>query len=313
MARAGDSDAAEARVLFQEGVALADAGQHEAARLKFQGASALTSSPTLLYNLARAEQLTGHDTEGLTHFRLFLSLETTDPRITVAIRENAKAQIVDLLAKVGQVEIEVSPEARVSIDGKPLKEPPREPVAIMPGKHIVEATLGNQAKREEVIGKEGRISHIKLDFSVRDASAPRDSTSLSPSPVSAAPWVVPTILGGAGLVGIGLGIGYGLSALSTNRELRSENPRVCANTQSQECIAYEVKVDDSKSDVRISYAGYIAGAALLAGAAITAIVLWPKAKPRASANRAILRSFTAEGLRPIVGSETLGAAFEGRF
>ena len=124
---------------------------------------------------------------------------------------------------------------------------------------------------------------------------------------------MPTILGGAGLVGITLGIGFGLSSLSTNRELLRQNPRVCADTQSQECIAYEAKVADSKSDVRISYTGYIAGGALLAGAAITALVMWPKAKPRSSATQAPPGSIADKSVTPIVGAEILGAAFGGRF
>lgn len=147
---------------LSEGIALADAGQHEAPRLKFQQASALTNSPTLLYNLARAEQRTGHYVDGPAHFRLFPSLDTNDPKIMNSIRENAKAHVIHLLTKAGQLEVEVPKEASLSIDGKPLRELPREPIVLSLGKHLVEASLGgaSQTRRCARQGKQTRPHQI---------------------------------------------------------------------------------------------------------------------------------------------------------
>src|SRR4051812_24493479 len=66
-----DTPLAEARARFNEGIILADAGNHEGARLKFNQAWGLLKSPAVLYNLARAEQLSGHPLEALEHYRLF--------------------------------------------------------------------------------------------------------------------------------------------------------------------------------------------------------------------------------------------------
>src|SRR4029079_7325109 len=79
-----------AKTRFEEGLELADAGKHEPARLKFQQAYAVFKAPAVLYNLARSEQLTGHELEALEHFRLFLRVGATDVKITDAMREKAK-------------------------------------------------------------------------------------------------------------------------------------------------------------------------------------------------------------------------------
>src|SRR3954471_20606433 len=84
VARADDAAVVEAKARFEEGLALADAGKHEPARLKFQQAWTVFKAPAVLYNLARSEQLTGHDLEALEHFRQFAKVSATDAKITDA-------------------------------------------------------------------------------------------------------------------------------------------------------------------------------------------------------------------------------------
>src|SRR5688572_20109418 len=90
VARADDAAVVEAKARFEEGLELADAGKNEPARLKFQQAYSVFKSPAVLYNLARSEQLTGHDLDALDHFRLFLKVGATDVKITDAMRDKAK-------------------------------------------------------------------------------------------------------------------------------------------------------------------------------------------------------------------------------
>ena len=78
VARADDTAVVEAQARFAEGLELADAGKHEPARLKFQQAWAVFKAPAVLYNLARSEQLTGHDLEALEHFKLFARVSATE-------------------------------------------------------------------------------------------------------------------------------------------------------------------------------------------------------------------------------------------
>src|SRR5687767_4703889 len=78
-----DAALVEAQARFKEGLDLADANNNEAARLKFQQAWSVYKSPAVLYNLARSEQLTGHDVEAFEHFREFLKAPP-DPKVTEA-------------------------------------------------------------------------------------------------------------------------------------------------------------------------------------------------------------------------------------
>src|SRR5262245_38865529 len=96
---------ADARQRFNEGVELADAGDHEAARLKFSQASSLHTSPAVLYNLARAGQLSGHLLEALEHYRLFIKM-ASDPKVTDVQRPRATENVAELSKKVGQIDVE---------------------------------------------------------------------------------------------------------------------------------------------------------------------------------------------------------------
>jgi hypothetical protein len=311
VAHADDAAVVEAKARFEEGLALADAGKHEPARLKFQQAWAVFKSPAVLYNLARAEQLTGHDMEALEHFRAFARLAATDAKITDAMRDKAKQNADELGRKVGQIAIEAPSSARVTVDGKPVDLTQREPVPVAPGRHTVEAAFEGRLKSVVVECLPGNITSAKLDFVAGEASYPPGE---EPRGGSSARWIVPTVLGVAGLAGIGVGIGFGASSQSAKTDaetLRRENPGLCAVPPSSACATYDTKRDDADSAATLSYVGYIAGGALLAGAAVSAIILWPRSKSHAATKTQ--RGFTAESVTPMLGSGTLGAAFQGHF
>lgn len=63
-----------ARVLFDGGLALYEAGQYEAAASAFREAYSLSAEPELLYNLAQAERLSGACSGALAHYLEFQSL-----------------------------------------------------------------------------------------------------------------------------------------------------------------------------------------------------------------------------------------------
>lgn len=308
-ARADDASVVEAKARFEEGLELADAGKAEPARLKFQQAWAVFKAPAVLYNLARAEQLTGHDMEALEHFRLFLRIGATDVKITDAMRDKAKQNVAELAKKVGQVDIEVPASARVSVDGKPLDETPKEPVALPPGRHTIEATFDGRVRSVTVECVAGNVVKARIDFEAAGTEPPGEQR-----PKGSAYWVVPTILGVAGLAGIGVGIGFAASsqsAKSDSEDIRRANPSLCTAPPEASCETYRSKRSDAESASTLSYVGYIAGGALLAGAAVTAIVLWPRSKERTG--KAPSRSIGADAVAPIVGGGAYGAGLLGHF
>jgi hypothetical protein len=297
--------------LLKSTASVADPGKPEPARLKFQQAWSVFKSPAVLYNLARAEQLTGHELEALEHFRLFLRVGATDVKITDAMREKAKQNAAELARKVGQVEIEVPASARVTVDGKPLEETPKDPVPVAPGRHTIEATFDGKVRNVSVECVAGSVVKARIEFDTPSAvMEPPAEERESPS---AARWIVPTVLGVAGLAGIGVGIGFASKSQSskTNSEgIRRANPGLCTDPPLQSCDSYKSARDDSKSAATISYVGYIAGGALLAGAVAT-FVLWPKSKERMAS--APSRGIKADTVTPLFGAGTMGAGLQGHF
>src|SRR5690606_13759136 len=104
-ARADDPAITEAQERFKEGLTLADGGSHEASRLKFQQAWSVIKGPAVLFNLARAEQLTGRDLEAYDHYRQFLAFGD-DPKVGEAQRERAREHVAELEKKLGHIDVE---------------------------------------------------------------------------------------------------------------------------------------------------------------------------------------------------------------
>lgn len=314
-ARADDAAVAEAQQRFQEGLALADESKHEPARLKFQQAWAVFKAPAVLYNLARSEQLTGHELEALEHFRLFVKLSATDAKITDAMRDKARSNVEELSKKVGQIELEVPSTARVTVDGKPIEAPPpgsgpRDPVPVAPGRHTVEALFEGKLKSVSVECQAGALVRAKIEFEA-GAGAGSGEPPGGGEPTSPARWIVPAALGVAGLAGLGLGIGMAASSQSAKDDseaLRRANPRICGQPTAL-CSQYDDKRSDAESAATISYVGYIAGGALLAGAVAT-YFLWPRSAERGAGGGG---NGATSRVTPLVGAGVMGAGFEGRF
>src|ERR1700733_5199048 len=72
-----ESQEAEAR--FKEGLRHHDTGDEEGARLSFLEAYSVLKRPNLLFNLARAEQLTGRFVDAISHYKAFAADSTVDP------------------------------------------------------------------------------------------------------------------------------------------------------------------------------------------------------------------------------------------
>jgi hypothetical protein len=279
VARADDAAVAEATKRFNEGLDLADAGRPEEARLKFQQAAAVLKAPAVLYNLARAEQLTSHDYEALEHFKQFLRASQNDPKVTDAMRDKARANIAELARKVGQIDIDAPPTARISIDGKPLEEPAKEPVAVPPGRHVVEAAFEGKIKSVSVDCGAGQVVRAKIAF---------DPSTVEPPPPGgeggggSTKWIVAGGLGVLGLAGIGVGVGFAMASQSAkDTENAKRQPGVCVDQNSAACRDLDAARKDVDDKAVLSTVGYVAGGALLAGAIVTAVV-WPSSKKTGS-------------------------------
>jgi hypothetical protein len=303
---------ADGRARFEEGLKLAEQGQHDAARLKFNQAWSVLKAPAVLYNLARAEQLSGHLIDALHHFREFAKM--TDPKIDDKQRQAAADNIAELSKRVSQIAIEAPPHARVSIDGRAVESDLDDPVAVLPGTHVVEAIAGGKVKRVTVECQAGLVAKAKL---VEDAPSPAsagngdpplagrpaDTTPPPSSSRSAVGWAVPIGLGALGVIGLATGVGFGSASQSSKEEsetIRRSNPGLCANPPSAACATYDEKRSSAESQATAAWIGYAAGGILLAGA-IATWVFWPTDGKTASTARAVR-------VVPALGPRTGGAA-----
>lgn len=276
VARADDAAIAEAKKRFDEGLELADSGKHEPARLKFQQAWSVFKAPAVLYNLARAEQLTGHELEALEHFKLFLKVAASDVKVTDTMRDKAKLNVSELTPKVGQVDIDVPPTARVTVDGKPLEETPREPVPVQPGRHRIEATFEGKVKSISVDCAAGGITKAKIDFEVGGAITEPPHEVGGKSSWSTGRIVTVGALSAGAIAGGVLALVFHGAAQSNVEEAQGLlNGGSCIGVTAPQCSKAATLKDDRDSNVTLSTVSLIAGGTLAVGA-VAAAVFWPK-------------------------------------
>jgi tetratricopeptide (TPR) repeat protein len=286
----------EAQARFKEGLDFADAGDHEAARLKFQQAWAVFKSPAVLYNLARSEQLTGHDIEAFEHFREFLKAGP-DPKVTEAHRKKAQDNVSELGKRLGQIDLDVPPNTRVTVDGREAHDAAREPIPVQPGRHVVEAVLEGRIKSITVECGPGMTTKAKIEFETTVAGTtepPSGGEPQSPSRV-----IVPATIGVVGLAALGVGVGFAVASQSAkDKEDALREGGICLDPSSPPCR----ELDDQRSDVNtkatVSTIAYVSGGVLLAAAAVTYIV-WPSSK--SSASRVVVSPMAGGGMVQLGG------------
>lgn len=278
----------EARARFNEGIALADVGDHEAARLKFNQAWALLKSPVVLYNLALSEQLSGHPVDALEHYQLF-DKASADPKVTEAQRKRASENVTALARELGQIQIEAPPGARVTVDGRMVTST-EDLVFVTPGRHDVEAVVDGKPRTIAVECGAGVVTKAKL---VERAPAPPAAEPVVPTaearPHDPAFWSTGRVLGasavGVGLVGVGLGIAFHLEAANTRDDAEVIHGRfpadqrntLCSTSPSDpRCNELRTTVDDQHSQENLRTAFFIGGGALVLGGAALFVVSSPK-------------------------------------
>ncbi len=318
-----DTTTAEARLRFDEGIKLADNGAHEAARLKFNQAWALLKSPAILYNLARAEQLSSHPVEALEHYRLFGKM-SSDPKITEVQRQRAAENVAELSKKVGQIDIEAPAGARITIDGRTIDwAPGADPVVVTPGKHAVEASVDGKPRNVEVDCQPGTITKAKLvDPPAPVAAAPAPGPALTEPPKEPEPgfWTTGRAVGvglvGTGLVAAGIGVFFHLQSESSADDVTSlqgklpppkesacRQPSLQSVADTCNDLRDAVKAEDREGTLRTAF--LVSGGALVVGGAVLFLVSPPQASKRESPH--------AMRFVPYASAREGGFALSGRF
>ena len=303
-AHADDAAVAEATARFNEGIALADASKNEEARLKFTQALAVLKAPALLFNLARVEQLTGHDLDALEHYQQFLRAAANDPKVTDATRAKAKGFIEELAKRAGRIEL-VAPEgARIAVDGRPTGALGGDPVYVAPGQHVVEGTYQGRVRSVTITATAGAAATATLAF--EDTSAVRPTIEPPPEPTKTS-WptskiVTVSALGGTAVVAGVLFVVFRAKAQGAVDDAKTllGGAGCLGASGDPKCDQALALRSDRDTDTTVSNVAAVSGLLLAAGA-VGAAVFWPtseRARPRAM---------------PLVGPGVAGMGLGGSF
>jgi tetratricopeptide (TPR) repeat protein len=262
---------AEADRLFNEGLVAMGAKDFAKSRDKFAAAFAKHPAPASLLNLAISEKELGQYVQALGHYRTFIGLPDTE--IVVQGRPTAKAGIEDCNARICRIEVRAPAGTTVRLDTAAPKTQGSvvDVLETLPGEHTVDLRGKEGARVRKLTCAAGAV--VSVEYAEKGISAPPPVTEEARP---TAGYVVPGVLLGAGLVGVGLGIGFGVASRGTTDDgealIRSD---ACRSQSSATCGVARDKVDTSKSQQTLSIVSYVAGGTL-AAAGVVSFLLWPK-------------------------------------
>jgi hypothetical protein len=318
-ARADDVTTRDAEARFQEGIARVKDGDFEGARVSFAQAYTVLKKPDILWNLALAEQKSGHPVEAIGHFKQLQHDARTD-----ADRVNAAKHVTDLLIQTGHIEVAAVAGAEVSVDGNVVGVAPLpDQVDVAAGKHHVEASWPQAKKAADVDAALGQVVHVSFleaaptvegrpqQPAATDAQPASPSAPETPAVASAPFWSARTItvitIGGVAVLAGAMGLGFGIASsndASTAATLRQQNPN-CAGVATAGCQKLQSTTQAQHDEHVMSEGMWIASGVLAVGAVATWF-LWPKPSQSASASAGVR-------IVPVVSPGGSGLTAVGRF
>lgn len=235
-----------ARQRYEEGVKALDEKRYDDARVAFDQAYALTSSPAVLLNLAVAEANSNRCVDAGNHLHRFLREHKA---ATPANKTLAASTLDDCKKKVALLNISVdAPGADVTVDGRAVgKSPIEDPLFVEPGPHVVAATKDGKSATTKAEAAKGTSSNVIVSLGGSAAPpvppgpgpGPTTDPATGPAPQIGQPPVAPfqpvqpvpdrggedfgewytrkpLAWVGTGVVGVGLGVSIAFSALSAD-------------------------------------------------------------------------------------------------
>jgi serine/threonine-protein kinase len=311
VAPARADDRAAAQRLFEEGQALFKEGKTAEACAKFEGATALVSTPGVRLNLARCWEKMGRTASAWTKYdEALAAAERVGDRVAAAAARQGRVAIEPRLTKLVITFADPATAKGVEItrDGEAL---PASVVGtdlpVDPGEHEISArAAGYKAWTSRVnVNGEGAIVRVSVPALEKEAAPvapPVQETATAPptpeSPAPEAPSHALAIAGiataGVGVVGLGLGTYFGFTAQSKwNQANRAGN--TCADA------ACPGLTQDASNNATLSTVFFVAGG-VLAAAGVTLWILAPSGKSPEHAQ-----------LRPAVGPGVAGLELGGAF
>ncbi|WP_437960247.1 hypothetical protein WME76_11790 [Sorangium sp. So ce119] len=203
---------AEARALFQEGVALSAANNCAAALARFHAVASVRRTPQVLFNIAECEARLGKLVSALGNYRIAAAAAAGDPRAN-DVTANVGARIEDLEQRTPKLAIrrgQGALTATILLDGAALGAAEMSAdIPVDPGPHVVSARIGDrEVARETVTLAEGEAKTVEVAIAEPPAEPPPAAQAPEPPPAAApAPAARPSRV--PGLVVLGAGVASG--------------------------------------------------------------------------------------------------------
>jgi tetratricopeptide (TPR) repeat protein len=259
------ASAQDADALIDEGIALREAGRDTEALVRFEAAHALSPGARSLAQIALAEQALGRFVDAEEDLREALASGTDRfIRRNRALLEQALAEIA---GHIGEVTLDGGVEgARVVVDGTDRgRLPLPSPLRLDAGTARVEVEAdGFMPFAGSVVVRGGETTTLAIALEPRPgetaAAVPAPALRAEDSEDGAPAWLVPTgaSLAGAGLVGLGVGIG-----LLVVRDDHAAARLVCSDAEAACRARYQAALDAEAGAI----AGFVVGGLLAAGGA----------------------------------------------
>lgn len=210
---AAGGDEEDARVHFDQGLALYEDGQYEQAAIAFARAYEIKPSYRLLFNIGQAEAELKHYTLALDAFTRYLSEAGGD--MPPDREKLVRSEIARLEVLVGSIAIDCgAPGAKVKVDNETRGETPLAgPIYVDIGKHEVVVSMGADELLREVV-RVGGGQTIELEAACADGGAAKKAGSDKGAPAEVEPparkgrvwtWVALGVGAAAGITGGAIG------------------------------------------------------------------------------------------------------------
>jgi hypothetical protein len=229
--------------------------------------------PGVLFNLARAEMTVGRDVEAYKLFRDFLKMPQTDLDRSMLARK----YYGELAKKVSLVTVSATTPkgTKVIIDGVDSGETPlAEPIVVAAGTHDIVLRYADKEKKSPVSCPLSQTVTVELE--VKDDKGPGPITPPPGEKGEKGSWLVPGVLAGVGVVGLGVGIGLGAASGSKGGDAATlARGGACADLGSPACKEAQDRASSASGLGTGSVIGYVAGGAFLGAAVISTLIIKP--------------------------------------
>lgn len=322
-ARADDDERAEE--LFRAGNAAFAEDDLHAAYDAYRAAWSLRQSFDIACNLGRTEAELMLSRDAATHLdycvRTFSASSRSEFR---GAQERFRTLFNSVRTKIGAFSITTYPEgAQVEVDGVSWGTSPlAAPVFVDPGAHRVLVRLAGYPPVERLLTVEaGGTMALRVDLTAEEGPArpappaPAPPVAPTPPPQPAPPSPVDSerafgargvvVLTGAALtaVGVGVGVGFSLAAEAARRDVDALAGDCDGDARTAACRRLDAALREEDQRRDVATLSFVLAAATSA-ATLSAFLLLPDAKPKASA------PFAASAF---VSADALGVSLSGRY